>query len=355
LEFAGNFTHATAIPQGSQTYEITPDGNDGNYYASTRRDAQRSQGILNYFLPAFQFFGEHQLKAGGDIVRIDYQQAINRGPIEYLDGAGNLVRTIRFAGSGRLNRGNRKGETYFQDSWRVRPWLQIEAGLRTEQDSVVGRPRISPRARLAVTPPSLEKLRISATITRISDPANLLLFTRPLDRSAVSTFYDIGGNVIYGPVTSAFTISSDLKNPYADVAAVTLERELPRELLARIQFLRRHLYDGFSYVNQLPASQQVPAVLGGAPNPEPVTADYLLGNLREDHYDSAEISLSQQLKGRLEWTVSYTRTRAVSNAVIEQSIDQPLIVTANTGALPWDTPNRLLSWAIFRPGVTSGL
>ncbi len=51
----------------------------------------------------------------------------------------------------------------------------------------------------------------------------------------------------------------------------------------------------------------------------------------------------QPLKGRYEWMLSYTRSRAISNAVLEHSIDQPLTVSDNSGALPWDAPNRLLS------------
>ena len=42
--------------------------------------------------------------------------------------------------------------------------------------------------------------------------------------------------------------------------------------------------------------------------------------------------------------VSYTHSLAESNAVIERTVDQPLSVSADTGPLPWDAPNRLLSW-----------
>src|SRR5260370_41510648 len=41
---------------------------------------------------------------------------------------------------------------------------------------------------------------------------------------------------------------------------------------------------------------------------------------------------------------SYTRSRAASNSVLNLSVDQPLSVINNVGALPWDAPNRLLSW-----------
>jgi hypothetical protein len=42
--------------------------------------------------------------------------------------------------------------------------------------------------------------------------------------------------------------------------------------------------------------------------------------------------------------VSYTRSRALSNAVLERSVDEPLVVANDTGALPWDAPNRWLGW-----------
>ena len=37
-------------------------------------------------------------------------------------------------------------------------------------------------------------------------------------------------------------------------------------------------------------------------------------------------------------------SRAVSNAVLDVSVDQPLQVANNFGRMPWDAPNRLLGW-----------
>jgi hypothetical protein len=113
---------------------------------------------------------------------------------------------------------------------------------------------------------------------------------------------------------------------------------------AKIQLLDRRSTLGFDYVNSLPASEQLPEILNGAPNPGPLTADYVLSNQRRDRYQSVEFALRQPLKGRYEWMVSYTRSQATSNAVIDRSIDQPLMIGNDTGPLPWDAPNRLLSW-----------
>lgn len=342
--FAASLTHSTAIPQGDSPYLLTPDGRDGNYYADSRRDAQRYQGMANYYLPAFHFFGTHQLKTGGDLVRLDYQQTITRNPIDYVNEAGAILRSIAFAGSGQLSLSNNEGEVFVQDSWRVRPWLLAEIGLRADEDRLLHRWNSSPRAGIAISPPHMENTRIVASYARIVDPANLSLFTRPLDQSTVSNYYDANSNLIYGPILSVYTLGANTQNPRAGITTLGVDRALPKLFEGKLQLIRRRFTHGFDYTNDLPAIDQFPAVLAGGPNPAPLTADYVLTNQREDQYDSVEVSVGQPLKGRFQWMVSYTLSRAQSNAVIERTVDQPLSVSSDTGPLPWDAPNRLLSW-----------
>jgi hypothetical protein len=346
IEFglAASRTHSTATPLGDSPYLITPDGREGNFYENARRWATREQALLNYFLPAFEFLGRHQLKTGGDAVRLDYAQNVDRSDIDYLGLAGTIVRQVSFTGSGVLSRANYENSIYVQDSWRVGNSLLIEMGGRSDHDLLLGHWNSSPRVGFAWSPPKMENTRISGGFARIFDPTDLQLFTRPLDQSAVSTYYDASGNVIYGPVTSIYTLGPHVQNPRADIWNTGVERVLPKSMRAKIQFLERHSTDGFDYVNSLPAAEQLPEILNGAPNPGPLVADYVLNNQREDRYHSVEVALRQPLKGRYEWMVSYTHSSATSNAVIDHSIDQPLMVTGDTGPLPWDAPNRLLSW-----------
>ncbi len=342
--FAASLTRSSDVPQGDSPYLITPNGRLGNNYSNARRDAARQQGLANYFLPSFHFLGEHQLKTGGDIVHLDYQQNVSRSCIDYLDNAGDILRTIAFTGPGHLRRANYESAIYVQDSWRARTWLLVEMGWRADQDHLLNHLNSSPRAGFAISPPGMEGTRISGGFARIIDPTNLQLFTRPLDQSAVSTYFDGAGNLIYGPVATDFTFGPHLQNPRADVWNLGVDRVLPKLLQAKLQLLRRRSSRGFDYENNLPAAEQLPAILAGAPNPGPLIAGYVLTNQRQDQYDSAEIALRQPLKGRFEWMVSYTRSRAASNAVIERTIDQPLSISLDNGPLPWNAPNRLLSW-----------
>ena len=351
--FASSSTHSLEIPQGTGPYLITPSGRLGNAYANSRRDAARQQGLVNYFLPSFRWFGEHRVKTGADIVQLTYEQNILRSGIDYLNNSGSVVRAITFSGSGRLNESNYESAFYVQDSWRVRPWLLLEVGWRADHDHLLGRWNPSVRAGFAISPPGMENLRISGGYARIVEPANLRLFTRPLDQFSTTTYFGGAGNLLYGPVTSQFAIGSGLRNPYGDVFNLGVDRVLPKQIQAKVQWLRRRSTDGFDYQNSLPSSEQLPAILAGAPNPGTLAAQYTLSNGRQDQYDSAEITLRQPLRGRYEWMVSYTRSRAQSNAVMERTIDQPLGISLNNGPLPWDAPNRFLSWG-YLPAIGIG-
>jgi hypothetical protein len=271
--FAASLTHSTAAPQGDAPYLITPDGRLGDYYATAHRNAQRLQGIANYFLPSFHFLGEHQLKTGADFVRLDYQQNISRTAIDYLNNAGAIIRAINFTGSGQLSSDNHEGALYVQDSWRVRPWLLVEMGWRADEDRLY-RLNSSPRAGFGISPPGIPGMRLSGSFARIVAPTDLQLFTRPLDQSAISTYFDSSGNLIYGPALSVFTLGPNLDNPRADIWTLGAERTLPKLLRAKIELLRRRSTHGFDYTNSLPAAEQLPAILAGSPNPGSVTADY---------------------------------------------------------------------------------
>jgi hypothetical protein len=346
IEFgvATSLTHSREVPQGNKPYLITPSGRRGNSYSDASRDAVREQGLLNYFLPSFHWFGEHRFKTGADIVQLSYEQNISRSSIDYLNNSGAIVRNIVFSGSGHFNRSNYESAVYFQDSWRVRPWLLAEVGWRADHDRLLNRLNMSARAGFAISPPGMENMRIAGGYARIVEPSNLRLFTRPLDQSAISTYFSAASNIIYGPVTSVFAFNPNMRSPHADVLNLGVDRVLPKQMHVKVQLLRRRFKDGFEYQNSLPVLQQLPAILSGEPNPGPLTALYSLSNHRQDQYDSAEIALHQPLRGRFEWMVSYTRSRTQSNAVIERTIDQPLSVPGNRGPLPWDSPNRLMSW-----------
>ncbi len=114
--------------------------------------------------------------------------AITRTEIDYLNVAGAIIRTTNFTASGQLVRNNDEGAVFLEDSWRVRPWLLIEAAWRADEDRLLGHVTSAPRAGFALSPPGMENLRLSGSFARVVDPADLQLFSRPLDQAAVSNY-----------------------------------------------------------------------------------------------------------------------------------------------------------------------
>jgi hypothetical protein len=344
LGFAASRSDSRSFPQGDLPYEITPSGRIGDNFSNAARSANRDQGMVKAFLPSFNFLGEHQFKTGADVIHLQYFQNIDRSAIDYVGTDGTILRTTDFIGSGTVTRANDETSLYVQDSWRVTPRLLVDLGGRLDRDQLLGRTNMSPRGGFGWSPPGVQGIRFSGGFARIFDPTDLRLFVRPLDQSSVTTYFNSSGAVIYGPVLSVYTFGPRVQNPRADVWSLGAERTLPKQMQAKLQLLRRRSTDGFNYQSSLPASQQLPAILSGSPNPGPITAFYQLNNGREDKYDSAEFSIRQPLRGRFEWMFSYTRSRALSNAVLDRGIDQPLTIVNNTGPLPWDAPNRIVSW-----------
>ncbi len=171
------------------------------------------------------------------------------------------------------------------------------------------------------------------------DPANLATFSLPSDQQPITTPFSPAG--IPGmPYTTRFFPGHHLDLPrYAQLSAGA-EHDFGHGLYGTADWLRKRGTDGFVYApvggNELITEQQYypGAEIGG---------DYMLSNLRRDHYDEYSVTLRQSLPHQYVWLVSYVHSHAVSNAVLDINIDQTLQVANNFGPVPWDAPNRLLS------------
>jgi hypothetical protein len=102
-------------------------------------------------------------------------------------------------------------------------------------------------------------------------------------------------------------------------------------MFLRLEALRRRGVDGLTYSESTLSSG--------------TDTIYVLGNRRSDSYDSVGMTVRQNLTREYGWMANYTWSRSRSNAVLDISADNPAIVNANTGPLPWDAPHRALGWA----------
>jgi hypothetical protein len=332
LEFgyAQNITFLRQIPQGDGLYVYTTDGRQGFNYINSTQKSQRKQALSNLFLPTFELAGTHQFKTGIDVDRINYSQDIRRTGYEDLDLEGRLVRRTIFSGSGSLKLSSTEAASYILDAWRPRRNLQMEAGLRQDWDDLVKRVSLSPRVAFSYSPRSWENTKISGGYAVVYDSTPLQLFARPLDQDSITTIYNPDRIVQFGPQVVSFAIRNrNLKAPHYQNWSAGLEQRLPWRLDLSLNFLRKRGINGFTYL---------------ADTPTAAFATYRLENYRRDVYDSAGITVHQSLLKGYEWMASYVRSRALSNAVVDITIDQPLLISDNIGRLGWDAPNRFLSW-----------
>jgi len=85
-------------------------------------------------------------------------------------------------------------------------------------------------------------------------------------------------------------------------------------------------------------------------NAQGLGGNFLLQNNRQDHYRSFEVSLKRSFRNA-EVFGDYTRSRARSNEPLDFILANPVSLLANPlfaeqvpGALPWDAPNRFISY-----------
>ena len=344
LEFgyASNRTFHREIPQGGGLYILSPLGKSGNYFADVTIDASRDQAIVNWVLPSFK---DHRIKLGADLDRVGYSQDIRRnGYANYIDAITPL-RIVEFAGDGRVRRSNLEASAYIQDEWRVWRNLQLTYGLRSDYDTLIGDASLSPRAGFAWNPRGLEHTRVSGGFAVARDATNLRLFSRAYDQYALATYFTPAAGAA-DPALSVYTLAtSRFHAPVYRNFSLGVDQRLPASIEARVALIRKRGRRGLAYQSILPSTADFARF--GAAN---FDAIYGLSSFRRDAYDAVEFTIRQSIRRQYEWMASYTRARAHTTAVLDLSLDDPILAEAsgvvnnNTGRASWDAPNRLIGW-----------
>jgi len=166
------------------------------------------------------------------------------------------------------------------------------------------------------------------------DATNLELITRPLSGRRLDVSYASDGQTPKGPpVEISFQVNEQkLKAPRFLNWSLGLERKFPGSIYVTVEFLQKQGAHGLAYVNR---SLDLSGQPGGR---------YELTSHRQDRYDSLHITARRTLKGNYVVLASYTRSAARSSAVLDFTIDNPIFSQQAGGPLPWDAPNRFLSW-----------
>ena len=198
------------------------------------QDAGRDQFLTNAFLPSFRLAGAHQVKAGVDLDRITYGQNLNRTGYEYLRSDGSPVRRVLYEGSGVVARSGYEASAYVQDAWRIRKDVLIEAGVRSDWDSLVRNWNWSPRFGVAWSPSFLRDTKVSGGFGILYDAANLTLFTRPMDQYPVTYLYPPFAPAMVPLRSSFYNPGSGFASPRYVNASAAVDRRFGQSIFGRV-------------------------------------------------------------------------------------------------------------------------
>jgi hypothetical protein len=320
-------------PHGDSPYELTPELPQGSYFQNLISHSQREEGKATLYLPPHYWKGRHDLRAGLALDHIGFNESVSQAPVSYLREDRTLLRRSVFSEVAPFTRHNLETGAYFQDRWLAHPGLLIEPGLRFDWDEIVRRPLFSPRIAATYTPPGAEETtKLSAGVGLYYEHTQLEYLTQALTGVREDTYYAGDGMTpVSGPLPTVFTANyGSLKEMHAINWSVGLERKLPGKIYAGANFLQKRASDGFVYANQGP----VGALYG----------TYLLTNARQDHYISEEIDARRTFANGYKLFAAYTHSSARTNAALNYEPAISLLGPQQSGPLPWNTPNRVISW-----------
>lgn len=254
--YAANRTYLREIPQGTELLRMTPEGNSGNAYVDATRKAGRDQWLLNGITPVFSFLGTHQFKAGLDVDRLTYWQHARRTGLEQFRPEGSIVRRVLYEGRGELGDSNVEVSSYLQDSWRWKPTVLVELGIRYDWDHILHSHRASPRIGFAWAPFGKTGTKLSVGYAVVHEATSLRLYTKPLDQYSMTSYFGPAGELTRGPAITRFEYGSSLPaSPKAQNWSTGFEQEFMNGASMRLGYMRRRGTRGFTYTNHMQCEQ----------------------------------------------------------------------------------------------------
>ncbi len=331
-------------PHPGGPYEITPEMAVGSYFENLTGRSSRLEGTAALYLPPRHWAGRHDVKVGLDLDHIGYNQDQTRAPVSYLrEGAapgdlGTLERQSVFAPAPAFTLHNAEVGAYAEDRWQpANGWLPkgllLEPGLRFDWDEIVRRLLLSPRIAAVYAPPGdKNRMKVSAGIGVYYEHTQLEYLTQTFAGVRSDTYFQADGATPVGPAQQTVFTKNDsaLRAPHAVNWSVGVERALPWSIVASANFMQKRTADVFTFANQ-----SGPGVLAG---------DYLLTNGREDRYSSEEFDARKIFANGYTVYGSYTHSSARTNAALGYWPTPSPLGAQQSGPLPWDTPNRVISW-----------
>ena len=336
--------------QGAEDMLLTPDGWGGNFFNAWSRNANELE-----IRPAFQFadktwHGRHELKIGLDVSRRSFVGSSLSRPVEVLRQNGSVAEQIAFQGPGLLNAASTEAGEFIEDHWILDPRLAIDMGARLSSQSLGRSAAVGPHLGIAYSPRRSGRTVIRAGAGTVYGHVPLLGASFLDNPTRVISFFDPSGAMIGEPISlqnvylysdggSGPRISSQIPrtSPRTFTWSVEVEREIRRNVSLKVSYLESQTRNLF-VVNPL---------LGAAGS----NSMLALADTGSARYRRVEATLHARPFEHGDLNVSYvwSRSRGDLNTLADtfMPFEQPVIRPNESGVLPSDVPNRLVTWGLF--------
>ncbi len=331
---AVDFSHTESRPQGSEPYELTPNGSSGNYFEARHQKTRRWQAVASMSKPTRHWHGTHDLQFGFNFSEIDGTQSSRRSSIEVIRADGTVAQRTEFFGPAEFNLSNALAGAYGHDVWHIARPLVLQFGIRADWDRITQRFTPSPRISANILPFESDRAKLSVAWGIFLQPVTLSSLGPAYDQQRSDWFYQSSpASPPIGPVISRFLLPDEgLKQPRFYTTSLGWEEAIGGNSHVEFNFTQRNGRLGLAY-EQFPQS-----------NSENI---FLLQNNRRDRYQAFQFAFRHSFNDKTAVSANYTRSATRSDRVFDYSLQTLVFTPQQSGPLGWDAPNRFISsgWA----------
>jgi hypothetical protein len=320
-------------PHVDGPFRITPELYLGSYFQTLTGHSQRVEGNAAVYLPLRQWQGQHNVKLGIELDHVSYDQRESLAPVNYLREDSTLLRRSTFPTASPFTLHNLEVGGYVQDRWTLPNGLLVEPGLRLDRDEIVRKPLFSPRGAATYSPSRFHgRTKLSAGIGLYYDHTQLEYLTRTAIGPRIDQLLGADGmNPQGGPQTTMFVADNHLlREPRALNWSIGIEQKIPGAVFVRAGIMQKRVNDQFAFANQT--------------NPGGLSGTYMLRSSRQDRDDLFEVDARRTFTRGYTLFGAYTHSKAHTNSAIDYLPTISDFGPQQSGPLPWNTPNRVLSW-----------
>ena len=337
--------------QGLADMQITPDGWGGNFFNAFTRTSDQAEAQETYQFARKTWYGQHDLKVGGDGVYRTYSGTSRSMPVDLLRADTTLAERIEFSGAGVLRTTDNEWGLFAQDHWALDNQLALDLGLRFSGQTIGQQAALAPRVGVVYAPGPSGRTILRAGIGVFYDRAPLLASSFTGNPTRVLTMFNKQGIPLGSPVIlpNAYAEYKGEEfqlippghhlgsTPYNVTWNLELDRELRPHVLARLNYLSSSTHDQFvAGPDQLPGMSPL----------------LLLTNNGGSRYHEFEATLRVRPRESTDLNVSYVHSlaRGDLNSLTQVFVpfEQPVIRPNLFADLPSNVPDRLVAWGLFK-------